>query len=297
MAAERAARRNADAGEAGRGARGTRRATDEQRDPARGARAGAEPHSAQKPRRINKGAHKRSSFAPTSALRAHAQPSRAAAQERAGRLRRPLLLRSGTCVRRGATLEALPRGGRPHHTAALAPRPCGRVLRCVCSGKSRGRFRQASRGGGTLQPPHHGERGGRGASGHGRPLVPRRVAPGVWLQDAAEHGLERRPGAFTAREGCDGSACPDAAPRTGPRRVRHGHHQAHRGRETTRPDRRVRLNARPGGSALIDTLAGIGADIARDSSAKIEWSVNMQNFDQILAGARLSPPRPCALKP
>jgi hypothetical protein len=33
-------------------------------------------------------------------------------------------------------------------------------------------------------------------------------------------------------------------------------------------------------------LAGIGADIARDSSAKIEWSVNMQNFDSILAGAR-----------
>ena len=83
----------------------------------------------------------------------------------------------------------------------------------------------------------------------------------------------------------------------GARRVRHGHHQAHCGREAPRPNRRVRLDARHGGSGLIDARAGIGADIARDSSAKIEWSVNMQNFDQILAGARLSAARRCALRP
>jgi hypothetical protein len=89
------------------------------------------------------------------------------------------------------------------------------------------------------------------------------------------------------REGCGGSVLALTQRRAGARRVGHGHHQAHRSRQATRPNRRVRPGAQAGGSVLmLARRAGIGADIARDSSAKIEWSVNMQNFDTILAGAR-----------
>ena len=223
-----------------RGAQQTRSAIPQAYASRRGA------HSTQKPCRINNGAHKRSSLAPTARCPpTHsnaAQPRRSGPETEA----RPVFYAP---VRRGRVAEARsPSPSRREGAATAAPHSLTVLLPPVRQ-ESRRRSRQARPGGGALQPPHHGQRGGGGASaGHGRPFVPRRVAPGVRLQDAAEHGLERRPGACTACEGCGGSARPDAAPCAGARRVRHGHHQAHRSRETPRPDRRVRLDTRHGGS-------------------------------------------------
>ena len=293
----RDARRNADAGIADRGAGGAQRATDEKRDPARDARAGAELKA------------RGSQVALTGAAREHApalRPRRAArprtakprSRSGAGRETEAIPFASGAAgapccapVRRAtrasvkSPLGGLVAGEGRRLQPLRTPWPC--CCRLYSEEAAAARSTQSQRGG-ALQPPHHGKRGGRRAPWHGWPLVSRRFAPGVRLQDAAEHGLERRPGTLRACEGCGGSARPDAAPRAGARRIGYGYHQAHRGRETTRPNRRVRLYARRGGSALNDVVAGIGADIARDSSAKIEWSANMQNFDQVLAGARLS---------
>ena len=114
-----------------RGARGARRATDEKRDPARGARAGAELTARHRSLvalttvRTNAPA-----LRPRRALPAHAQPSRAAAQERVGRLRRAPFF-TLRYERRGALaaarspsryIEGSRRAGAAHSGCALLDR-------------------------------------------------------------------------------------------------------------------------------------------------------------------------------